>query len=283
MSTITVMTFNLRGSFFEIDGENYWPHRADLNVRTVTKYNPDLIGFQEFQTGNQETYASVLSDYDHEMGPVTIDNSEFGMWNPIYWKKARFERLDSGSFYLSETPDEWSLSWDSSMVRAATWVHLKDMQSDKTFFMLNTHLDHLGESSRVNGARLIVEKLAGVAGDLPAIVTGDFNSRVWAIEHHGGSIPEKLADEATPAGTVHRVFSSAWYRDTYLEAGGKEGPETNTFHNFKGMGYPAIGQRIDWVLVRGGLTALACDIIRDGEPPLYPSDHYPVMATLSAY
>jgi exonuclease III len=39
--------------------------------------------------------------------------------------------------------------------------------------------------------------------------------------------------------------------------------------------------RIDWILFADSadtLRALSCEIIHDAQPPVYPSDHYPVVA-----
>ncbi len=280
---VTVMTFNLRGSMMEIDGANYWPHRANLNIRTLRHYHPDLIGFQEFQSGHRDAYAEHLPQYAHTPGLNTIDDSAYGMQNPIYWLNDRFDLLQTGGFYLSKTPDVWSMGWDGVFVRCATWVHLFDKAANLPLFMLNTHLDHIGEQARRGAARLILTQLPTINPEgWPAIITGDFNSRVWAIEENGGVIPPGMEEEATPAGVVQGIFTAAGWRDTFAEAGHTEDAQTNTFHDFKGTAYPAIGQRIDWVLVKDGATrqvrTLSCDIIRDAEPPLYPSDHYPVMA-----
>src|ERR671914_442322 len=45
MCDLRVMTFNIRGAVHR-DGENAWPHRAALNVATIARHAPDLIGFQ---------------------------------------------------------------------------------------------------------------------------------------------------------------------------------------------------------------------------------------------
>jgi hypothetical protein len=53
------MTFNVRGSYHR-DGLNTWNNRAPLNVETIKHHAPHLIGFQELQGGNLETYQEVL-------------------------------------------------------------------------------------------------------------------------------------------------------------------------------------------------------------------------------
>ncbi|MFW5690885.1 MAG: endonuclease/exonuclease/phosphatase family protein [Chloroflexota bacterium] len=301
MTALKIMTMNVRGSHFEIDGAHYWPYRAGLAAETVLRHAPHIIGFQEFQTGNRDTFDQALPDYEYTLGPISIDNSDWGMWNPIYWLKSRFDRQAVGGFYLTDQEDVWQIPWDAMLVRAATWARLRDRSSGRTLVAVNTHLDHVGELSRVSAAQLIIGQIAAQHTGLPVVIMGDFNSRVWAIEENGGEIPPALRDEATPPGTVHSVFTRAGFVDTWLAAGYQEGPHTNTFHNFQGAHYPAIGQRIDWVLLHDSLpgpTAVNggsrgwrtedCEIITDHSPSeagvsLYPSDHYPVLATVTLF
>ena len=57
---LRVMTFNIRGSFHE-DGANAWEQRAPLNVEVIQRHAPNLVGFQEFDTGNLHTYQQALT------------------------------------------------------------------------------------------------------------------------------------------------------------------------------------------------------------------------------
>ncbi len=66
---LRVMTFNVRGSFHEGDGLNAWNNRAALNVETLKRQAPDLIGFQELQSGNLDTYEEKLPEYGRVLGP----------------------------------------------------------------------------------------------------------------------------------------------------------------------------------------------------------------------
>lgn len=266
MERFSLMTFNVRGAIHD-DSENVWSKRADLNVRTIQKYNPDLIGFQELQMGNMVTYYQNLVRYAHILGPESSEMARFN-YNAIFWNPERFEVLDFGGFYLSRTPDRWSGDWDTDCIRAATWAQLRSTQTGHRLLYLNTHLDHISEAARLEGSRLIVQRLGDLSEGLPAIVTGDFNARAW--------LPGEKRES-----DVHRVYTQAGFRDAYLEAGHTEEGDTNTFHGFQGAGFDAEQLRIDWILMRGGLQAASCQIVRDAQPPLYPSDHYPVLAELA--
>lgn len=255
------MSFNVRGSQ-HLDGENAWKRRAPLNLRVIRSRAPDLIGFQELQGGNLRVYESGLPGYDHALGP-RYENYPPYAHNAIYWKRDELELLDTGGFWLSETPGEFSLSWESSHVRCANWTRLRHLSSGAEFVHLNTHLDHESGPARMAGASLILSRLD--AGETPILLTGDFN--------------------CGPASRTYGILAGAGFTDSHLAAGN---PPASTFHKFQGEGYrPKVAgreTRLDWILLRDGAhagwTVRSCDAIRDAEPPVYPSDHYPVLAEL---
>jgi endonuclease/exonuclease/phosphatase family metal-dependent hydrolase len=264
------MTFNVRGSVFD-DGENRWPKRADLNVQTIKRYAPDLIGFQELQDGHIGVYKERLTEYQNDLG---LENSQRPNcnYNALYWKPDRFEMLESGGFYLSTTPDRWSEDWDTACVRAANWATMRLVQSGALLLYVNTHLDHISEWARSEGSKLIIERIRQLRGDnLPVIITGDFNTGAWDVE--------KQVERP-----VHKLYTEAGFKDTYWQVGNVPSADTNTFHGFEGKLFPRYEGRIDWILTVDGAQRFQVDsgaIILDEQPPLYPSDHYPVLAELT--
>jgi endonuclease/exonuclease/phosphatase family metal-dependent hydrolase len=258
----SVMTFNVRGSFHE-DGANDWDKRRSLNIATIKKYAPDIVGFQEAQQGNIEDYAANLTEYAVELGLISIRQTERYHQLPLYWNATRFEKVQSGGFYLSETPGEWSIGWESTLVRAATWVKLHEITTGMEFVVLNTHFPHEpeAESTRTKCVVLIIEQLAKIAPDIPHIVMADFNTQ--------------------PTSEAYQTFIKSDYIDTYTAAG--EQAQVNTFHGFAGDDYDWKSGRIDWILTKDAtqaFQAVSCFVIKDAEPPLYPSDHYPVLTEL---
>ncbi len=256
------MSFNVRGAR-RSDGKNAWDKRASLNVDVIRRWAPDLIGFQEFQRGNQETYERELSGYESILGPK-YENRKPHAFNAIFWDAGRLELLESGGFWLSETPDEFSGAWDTAQKRSANWLHFRLLPEDREFIHLNTHLDHKSAPARQKGTKLIVEKLDAMDG-APKIVTGDFNAE-----------PGKLA---------HETFSEAGFEEAHVQAGN---PRAKTFHRFQGESFSPKKSgrewRMDWVFLRdgdgGSWDVNSCDIIRDCDPPVFPSDHYPVVVRL---
>ncbi len=283
----TIMTFNIKGAFFN-DGENNWEHRYPLNLQTIRRYAPDLIGFQEVQTRNLATYDEYLTEYDRELGPETAreNSTGHGYFNAIYWNPQRFEKLDTGSFFLSQTPNVYSRDWEALEVRGVNWVKLRDLQTERIFLHLNSHFPHASELARMEGADVVAKQLAGWSADLPSVMTADFNSRAEeAIDRSAitAEMQDWIQHHMPPAGTVYGRFLAHGFQDTFTAAGLTATSTTNTFHRFMGKEFPPVGYRIDWILTRDGAQrwqTQSCQIITDEAPPLYPSDHYPVLATI---
>lgn len=268
---VRVMSFNVRGASHR-DGINAWEARADLNVRTIKRYEPGVIGLQEVQAPNLAVYEKELPGYGRVMGPA-YGPERIEEFAAIFYDAERFEELDAGGFWLSDTPGESSASWGNEVVRSANWTVLRCRETGVAFLHANTHLDHLSERARVEGNRLIVrqtqETLAN-HGHPPTIVTGDFNCK--------------------PDSAPYEVFLDEGFTDTFLAADNRDGPDAYTFHAFKGSRFRPRDTdkpfgRIDWILVKDSdehIKVRSHQIPRDAdeEAGLYPSDHYPALADL---
>src|SRR6185436_2411743 len=96
----------------------------------------------------------------------------------IFYDTIRLKLLESSTFWLSLTPAVvGSKSWDAAITRIVTWAKFTDVRSKKTFFVFNTHFDHMGKEARRESARLLKQKVKDIAGDKPVVITGDFNSK----------------------------------------------------------------------------------------------------------
>jgi endonuclease/exonuclease/phosphatase family metal-dependent hydrolase len=268
------MSFNIRGSFRDRGKANAWENRAAPNVETIQRCAPHLIGFQELQKGNLETYRKRLPQYAYVLGP-RYGNRAPHNFNAIFFDKGRLELLDSGGFWLSETPERYSASWRTRSIRCVNWAVFSHLNAGLSFLHLNTHLDHVSKLARVEGSRLILCELAELlerhGDEPPVIVTGDFNCR--------------------PGSPPYRSFVEGGFVDTYLAAGNEDSGDANTFHAFKGPRYrnarPGLRpKRIDWILLKDPQRRIRVEshlIVRDQdeESGAYPSDHYPVLAELT--
>ena len=168
-----VMSFNIRYDNPE-DGKQNWHHRKENVVRMIHFYDLDIIGLQEVLANQQNYLKESLSEY-RSVGIGREDGKEKGEFASIFYKKDRFKVLKSGTFWLSETPDKISKGWDADLERIATWAVFRDKNTREEFIFMNTHFDHIGNIARVESAKLLKEKATALAGNLPLILTGDFN------------------------------------------------------------------------------------------------------------
>ena len=141
-----VMTFNVR-CVVESDGLNQWKNRKDYAADLVKFYQPDIWGAQEATHQQMTDFQERLPEYAY-VGAGRDDGKTKGEYSPIFYRKDRFEPVESGFFWLAEkekmhTPGV--LGWDAAYPRIATWCIFRDKQSGEKFFFLNTHLDNEGQ------------------------------------------------------------------------------------------------------------------------------------------
>lgn len=173
--TLRVLSFNIRYATAN-DGVNAWTYRKDLAASVFTSYEADFAGLQEALLGQINDLQERLPQYAW-VGVGRDDGKEKGEYSPIFYRKDRFELINSGTFWLSETPEVVaSKNWDAAITRIATWGRFKDLRTGKEIMIVNTHFDHVGEVSRQESAKVIARKMTELAKGLPTILTGDFNT-----------------------------------------------------------------------------------------------------------
>lgn len=261
---LRVMTFNIRYDN-PGDGVNAWPNRKDWVASLIRFHGADAVGVQE-------ALLRQLTDLDARLpgwarvGVGRADGREGGEFSAILYRTDRLELVESGTFWLSPTPEvAGSKGWDTAIERVATWARFRDRRTGCRVLHLNTHLDHMGEQARQEGARLIRRRLASLAGGLPVIVTGDFNTtpssfayRIMTRDTIPGAIAP-LGDAFSSSRTGHYGPTSSWTAFKAIEP----------------------GRRIDYVMVSRDVDVLAHGILSDSWDGRFPSDHMPVLAVLA--
>lgn len=151
-----------------------WDKRYPVITSIIRWESPDVFGAQEVLVHQLRDMSSLLTDFDY-YGIGRDDGKEKGEYAPIFFKKDKFQLLQEGTFWLSETPDKPSKGWDAALPRICSWVHLKENSSGKTFWFFNLHMDHIGKIARKQSSYLVLKKIKEMAGSDPAFLTGDFN------------------------------------------------------------------------------------------------------------
>lgn len=158
-----------------VDSMNNWQYRKDTVANFIKEQNLDIVGMQEVLHNQLEDLKERLPEYA-QVGVGREDGVTKGEYAALFFKKEKFEVLDSNTFWLSQYPDSVGfIGWDGACTRVATWAKLKDKKTGKIFMAVNTHFDHVGVEARNKGALLIIDKIKEIVGDKPAVLTGDFN------------------------------------------------------------------------------------------------------------
>lgn len=262
---VKVMSYNVRFGT-AADGDNHWDKRKAYLADAVKAFDPDLFGTQE-TLGFQRDYLAGELPTHGVLGVGRDDGKEKGEIMALYWRKDRFDKLDGGHFWLSETPDvPGSKSWDSSLPRMATWVKLRDRKDSaaKLVLFVNTHFDHRGQNARVESAKLVRARVEELGKGCSVIVTGDFNAGEGSEPYR--ALFGKQGDRESPV------------VDTFRVAHPTRGDAEGTFSGFKASA--AGGSRIDWIAASRDWTVRSAGIDRTSRDGRTPSDHFAVTAVL---
>ncbi len=248
---VKIISYNIRT--LARDGENSWQFRKHATKNMVEQHRPDAFGLQEAMLPHMQYIDSVCPQYAR-VGVGRSDGKNGGEFVTIYYNKERFDLLDSGTFWLSDTPEKVSRGWDAALPRITTWVKLRDKATKQKFFYFNTHFDHKGKVARVESSKLIVEKIREIAGkNANVVLTGDFN-----IESENEAL-------------------SPLYEN--MKAARKCAPVTDNKGTYNGFGGAKRMTVIDHIFYRG--RRVVCNEFRtlDGDfGAKYISDHFPIEA-----
>lgn len=256
-TSLSVMTFNMRYDNPE-DGQNNWRFRRERIAGVIKAQEVDVLGTQELLSNQFNDLSGLLTGYQG-VGVGRLDGAESGEYCAVFFRKDRFTLLDSGTFWLSETPEVvGSLGWDGACERIATWVVLRDRDGRELFF-IDTHLDHVGQVARDEGVSLLMKRIETLSGGRPVILTGDFNSEP------GSSV-------------VAHVQKDGVLRDAKAIAAQRSG----TDWSFSDFGQIPEAERplLDYIFVSGDIEAVRYEVLPDIFDGGYVSDHAPVMAVV---
>ena len=265
---------------------NVWAKRCQVICDQVNFMSPMIFGTQEVLYSQLQDLLKGLDGYDY-IGIGRDDGERGGEHEAIFYKKDQLTLLDSGNFWLSETPEKPGLGWDAACIRICTWGKFQvnaDKKKDRTvFYFFNLHMDHVGVVARREAAKLVVERIKEIANGAPVILTGDFN-----------------VDQTNE---IYTIFTnSGLLKDSY-DAARIRFAENGTFNAFKTEYFTT--SRIDHVFVSPSTKVEAYGVLTnsywtENETPTAsekaddapqeiwfsnttrrnPSDHYPVFVRI---
>ncbi|MFC4673733.1 endonuclease/exonuclease/phosphatase family protein [Dysgonomonas termitidis] len=252
---LIIATFNLRMDTPN-DGVNAWPNRKEMVKGLIMFHDFDIFG-------TQEGFKHMLDDIAELDGYVYIgagrdDGKDGGEHSAIFYKRDRFELLDNGNFWLSETPDVPGKGWDATCCnRICSWGKFRDKNNEKEFYFFNVHYDHQGKIARQESSKLLLARIRQIAGNKSSIfVTGDFN--------------------AVPTDAPVLILSNdKLLKDSYTIS---EYPCYGTVGTSNGFKIDIEAKnRIDYIWVTPDIKVKRYGVLNDMQNGRFPSDHFPVL------
>lgn len=252
---LSVMSYNIRLGSVD-DGANHWNIRKQKLVDLINYYDADFIGVQEAQIPQLDFIKQNNPQLAFIGKPRSEDeNAEY---SAIFYKKDQYNVLEQKTSWLSETPDKVSKGWDAAYNRIITYGLFQDKKTKKTFWVINTHFDHVGKVARQKSLELIDKLIQDLTKkkNVPTFFMGDFN-----MDHNDASVK----------------FIQNKYLDTRLNADLVYGPNF-TWEDFK---FDVQGTEIlDYIFYKknDNVRCKSFNTIDDFYDFKYPSDHLPILA-----
>ena len=256
-SSVKMMSYNIR---YDITTSNAspWAERHSAIASQINRFDVDIVGMQEVLDHQREQLLSDLPGFS-SIGVGRDDGQKSGEFSPIFYKEERFRVLASGTFWLSPTPDVPSKGWDAALNRICTYAQFFDLEFKQSFWVFNTHFDHVGEVARMKSSVLILRKIQEVTkGTREAVIfCGDLN----------------LNDDHP---TI--TFLQSQMRDALLVSQEVKSTMNKTFNNFDLENEAT--KRIDYLFTNKKVAVLSFETIVERFGVSYPSDHFPIVANL---
>lgn len=259
---LNVMTFNIRLNI-KSDSLNAWPYRKDHAASQIFFHRINILGVQEALHEQMMDLVQALPQYKF-VGVGRDDGKTKGEYSAIFYDTTKLKLLESATFWLSLTPEvPGSKSWDAAITRIVTWGKFRDVTNKKTFYVFNTHFDHIGKEARRESAKLLKQRVKDIAGNSPVLILGDFNSKPSdepILVLMDVNDPNKFIDSKAVSKTSHY------------------GP-TGTFNAFSSK--EVDNEPIDYIFLKGKWKVLQHATLSQTWGGRFSSDHFPVFARIS--
>jgi endonuclease/exonuclease/phosphatase family metal-dependent hydrolase len=249
-----VMTYNIRLNV-KSDAENWWEYRKDKVAALMNYYEADFIGTQEVQHEQLEYLLKTLPHYS-SIGVGRDDGKTAGEYSCIFYNNKKYKPVQQSTFWLSQTPEKVSMGWNAVCNRVCTYGLFEQIKTRKKVWVFNTHFDHIGDTARIESAKLIIQRIKQVTSlqNYPVIFTGDFNSQP-------SDAPVQLI--------------SGYLNNARMKSETKPYGPADTWNGFKFNESPK--GWIDYLFVSGSVNVMKYAVITDSYDRKYPSDHFPVL------
>ncbi|MCL2772720.1 MAG: endonuclease/exonuclease/phosphatase family protein [Oscillospiraceae bacterium] len=262
--SIRILTFNILYDYGD-DFPYSWQSRRELVFSLLRFHAPDVFCLQEPLKNQVDDLANKFPDYDiYSVG--CKDDEHEGQHMSIFYLKRKFDMLSFGRFGLSEKPDEMGyIGWDAKNPRIAVWVKLFHKDTKQSLYIASTHLDHIGEMARQQGALLLINEMRKIANDMPVLICGDFNANTDS-QTYKNMIDGGFVDCSASPGIIKSDLPYTYHK-FLLDKGNDE------IEKFKDDN--RVMKVIDHIFYKGDVKVLRHGTLSDNYMGVYPSDHFP--------
>ncbi len=250
--SLRVISYNVRCASDTFGSVNV---RSRLLMAQLEKYLPDSFGVQEATGKWIKLLSKHLSD-KYDCVTQHRDEDPDSEASAVFYLKDKFDLVDSGTIWLSDTPDTpYTKYEDSGCTRIATWATLKMKDTDKIYTHINTHLDHVSDEARVLQVKVLNGKIRELSEKgYPVICTGDFNAEEKSV--------------------VYEEMLTTLKDSKYLAA---ESEDTHTYHDYENSDVLSV---IDFIFVPEKTKVARYKVIDELVSGMFASDHYGISVDL---
>jgi endonuclease/exonuclease/phosphatase family metal-dependent hydrolase len=267
---LRLMSFNIRYGTAN-DGQNHWKNRREMVFDVFRNHRPDIVGLQEALDFQIAEIRKAIAKYG-QIGVAREDGKTDGEFSALLYNIDIYKVDESGTFWFSNTPEvPGSSHWGNACVRICTWARFLEKKSGRAFYVFNLHLDHVSQPSREKSAVLLAQRIHQRKHKNPFVVTGDFNTG------ENNPVVMYLKDEAPLAVQNGRESHNPVPMVDTFRVLHPDVKDVRTAHGFRGN---RKGNKIDYVFTPLVVKVLEAQILYDNVDGRYPSDHFPVTATL---
>ena len=157
------------------EGESYmpWTSRSTDICLKLHKINADIMGLQDVDSLQLSDLSQGLPEYKAvaEKGSPVFKHQHT---NPILYNSSILKLVDSGTFYIAETPEEPGNSWESEYASTVCWAMFQHIKTGESFLVANTLWDHIGDNYYQEAAILTKIQLSKMTNKTPVILMGNF-------------------------------------------------------------------------------------------------------------
>ncbi len=242
-SYVGIMSFNI------YVGQQQDPQSHERVIEMINKYKPDTFGVQEAGSHWMAALKAGLPDYDY-VGDGR-EGGTSGEHNAVFYLKDKYKVTETGTKWMSSTPDYPSRFEPSPYNRIYTYAYIFNKQTNTEYLHINTHFDHTNDDIRTKQAEVLAAAIEEFSEqDIPIVVTGDFN----------------CYKDTTPYETLIAtgIKNSSEIAKTATDSG--------TYHAYKNY----TNRVIDFCFVNSGFDVLTYKVCNEKINGEFASDHHPV-------